>query len=173
MTSAATCTVPPDYKRQTLVQDMYLVERLLCNTHLQVMPIPSSIPRAAVKVRGLARGMPHSRAGSGSKPMYREPFVDSTAFPPTSGLSTAVSLQPVLPLSFWPHHEPSAVLGAAGSRPRLREGTASSSPARRGGNPSHWRGQTSARRRRGASAPARPAAPPGDPPATPHPSIAS
>lgn len=58
--------------------------------------------------------------------------------------------------------------GPAGSAGCSRGLTAGSSPARRGRESLALTLQTSARRRRGASAPARPAAPPGHPPARGH-----
>lgn len=47
VTSAATCTVSADYKRQSQAQDACLVEKSRCNQHLQQSPGAAPLLRTA------------------------------------------------------------------------------------------------------------------------------
>lgn len=75
VTSAATCTVSADYKRQSQAQDMYLVEKSRCDISIcSCCRVPAPLLRTAVK----ARGLPGCPAGN---PPFPSPCTESRSHP--------------------------------------------------------------------------------------------
>lgn len=144
VTSAATCTLSADYKRQSQVQDMYLVEKSRCNKHLQLLPVPAPLLRTVLKARelpGCRVGNPPLPSPCTESPPYPallpapEPLFGSPPRSPDSQHFTEFVLCPPRPLRPW------SAAPARGQRRRQRDRPGLLPAA--GGDPRHCRGRGS------------------------------